>query len=81
MAASRAIYPRARVRCRGETLAARAIREGAATVSNDVPKDESLILGKMHAQSGVRSLAVFRGCLGTNPIGVLALYTSKPDIL
>jgi len=63
----------------GRTLAARAIREGAPTVSNDVQKDESLIFGKMHAQSGVRSLAVFPLMVSDNPIGVLALYTSKPE--
>ncbi len=63
----------------GRTLAARAIRERAPTVSNDVQNDESLIFGKMHAQSGVRSLAVFPLMVSDNPIGVLALYTSKPE--
>jgi len=33
----------------------------------------------MHAQSGVRSLAVFPLMVSDNPIGVLALYTSKPE--
>jgi len=63
----------------GNTLAARAIREKAAAVSNDVAHDDSLIFGKMHAQSGVRSLAVFPLIVSGNPIGVLALYTSKPE--
>jgi diguanylate cyclase (GGDEF)-like protein len=63
----------------GNTLAARAIREKAAMVSNDVQNDENLIFGKIHAQSGVRSLAVFPLIVSDNPIGVFALYTSKPE--
>jgi diguanylate cyclase (GGDEF)-like protein len=63
----------------GKTLAAKAIREKAAVVANDVEHDESLIFGKMHAQSGIRSLAVFPLIVSGNAIGVLALYTSKPE--
>jgi diguanylate cyclase (GGDEF)-like protein len=63
----------------GKTLAARAIREKAAVVSNDVQHDESLIFGKMHAESGVRSLAVLPLIVSDNVIGVFALYTSKPE--
>jgi diguanylate cyclase (GGDEF)-like protein len=63
----------------GKTLAARAIREKAAVVSNDVRNDESLIFGKMHAESGVRSLAVLPLIVSDNAIGVFALYTSKPE--
>jgi diguanylate cyclase (GGDEF)-like protein len=63
----------------GKTLAARAIRERAPVVSNDVQNDENLIFGKMHAQSGVRSLAVFPLIVADKPVGVLALYTSKPE--
>jgi diguanylate cyclase (GGDEF)-like protein len=63
----------------GKTLAARAIREKAAVVSNDVQNDESLIFGKMHAASGVRSLAVLPLIVSDNAVGVFALYTSKPE--
>jgi diguanylate cyclase (GGDEF)-like protein len=63
----------------GKTLAARAIREKAAAVSNNVQNDESLIFGKMHAESGVRSLAVLPLIVSDNAIGVFALYTSKPE--
>jgi diguanylate cyclase (GGDEF)-like protein len=63
----------------GNTLAARAIREKAAIISNDVQNDENLIFGKMHAESGVRSLAVFPLIVSDNAIGVFALYTSKPE--
>jgi diguanylate cyclase (GGDEF)-like protein len=63
----------------GKTLAARAIRDKAAVVANDVQHDQSLIFGKMHAQSGVRSLAVLPLIVADNPIGVFALYTSKPE--
>jgi diguanylate cyclase (GGDEF)-like protein len=61
----------------GRTLAARAIREKAAIVSNDVENDESLIFGRMHAASGVRSIAVLPLTIADKAIGVLALYTNK----
>jgi len=61
----------------GKTLAARAIREKAAIVSNDVRNDESLVLGKMHAESGIRSIAVLPLIVSEKAIGVFVLYTSK----
>jgi diguanylate cyclase (GGDEF)-like protein len=63
----------------GKTLAARAVREHAPAISNDVQSDENLIFGKMHAQAGVRSLAVFPLLVADSAVGVLALYTSKPE--
>ena len=63
----------------GRTLAARALREKAAVVSNDVQNDGGLIFQKLHAESGVRSLAVIPLIVSGNAIGVLALYTSKPE--
>jgi diguanylate cyclase (GGDEF)-like protein len=63
----------------GQTLAARAVRDKGPIVSNDVQSDERLVFGKMHAQSGVRSLAVFPLIVSGNAVGVLALYTSKPE--
>ena len=63
----------------GKTLAARAIREKAAVVSNDVQHDQNLVFGKMHAESGVRSLAVIPLIVSDNVIGVFTLYTSKPE--
>jgi diguanylate cyclase (GGDEF)-like protein len=79
MAAIQGHFSSSAGRLDGKTLAARAIREKAAAVSNDVENDESLVFGKMHAQSGIRSLAVFPLIVSDNPIGVLALYTSKPE--
>ena len=63
----------------GNTLAAGAIREKAVIISNDVQTDPSLIFGKMHADSGIRSLAVFPLIISGDPIGVFTLYTSKPE--
>jgi diguanylate cyclase (GGDEF)-like protein len=63
----------------GTTLAARAIREKAVVVANDVQNDESLIFQKMHAESGIRSLAVLPLIVSDNAIGVFVLYTSKPE--
>jgi diguanylate cyclase (GGDEF)-like protein len=63
----------------GKTLAARALREKAVVVVNDVQNDESLIFQKMHAESGIRSLAVLPLIVSDNAIGVFVLYTSKPE--
>ena len=63
----------------GRTLAARAIREKAAAVSNEVQHDESLNFGKMHSQAGVRSIAVLPLIIGDKAVGVFALYTRKPE--
>jgi diguanylate cyclase (GGDEF)-like protein len=79
MAAIRRHFASSEGTLEGKTLAARAIREKAPAVSNYVPNDERLNFGKMHAQSGIRSLAVFPLTVSDNPIGVLALYTSKPE--
>jgi len=79
MSAIKAHFSSSEGTLQGNTLAARAIREKAAIISNDVQNDEGLIFGKMHAQSGVRSLAVFPLIVSDNAIGVFALYTSKPE--
>jgi len=63
----------------GNTLAAQAIREKAAVVSNDVKTDQRLVFGKLHAQSGIRSLAVIPLIVSDNAIGAFTLYTSKPE--
>ena len=79
MSAIKAHFSSSEGTLQGSTLAARAIREKAVAVSNDVQNDDSLNFGKMHAQSGVRSLAVFPLIVSDHPIGVFALYTSKPE--
>jgi diguanylate cyclase (GGDEF)-like protein len=79
MAAIQAHFSSSEGTLRGKTMAARAIRGKAPVVSNDVEHDESLIFGKMHAESGVRSLAVFPLIVADEAIGVMALYTSKPE--
>jgi diguanylate cyclase (GGDEF)-like protein len=61
----------------GSTLAAQAIREKRAVISNNVGNDESLIFGKMHLASGVRSIAVLPLIASDKAIGVFALYTKK----
>ena len=66
-------------RLQGKTLAARAIREKAAVVSNDVENDDSLLFGKMHAKSGVRSIAMLPLIVSDKAIGVFVLYTRKVE--
>jgi GAF domain-containing protein len=63
----------------GSTLAARAIREKAPVISNDVQNDTTLILHRMHAHAGIRSIAVLPLIVSDNAIGVFVLYTSKPE--
>jgi diguanylate cyclase (GGDEF)-like protein len=63
----------------GKTLAARTIREKAAVVANDVQSDKSIVFGKMHADAGVRSIAMLPLLVSDKAIGVFVLYTSKPE--
>jgi diguanylate cyclase (GGDEF)-like protein len=79
MSAIRAHFASSEGTLEGNTLAARAIKEKAAVISNDVENDEGLIFREMHADSGVRSLAVLPLIVSGNAIGVFALYTSKPE--
>jgi diguanylate cyclase (GGDEF)-like protein len=79
MAAINGIFYTSEGSLQGKTLAARAIREKAAVVSNDVQNDETLVLGKMHIESGVRSIAVLPLIVADKAIGVFVLYTSKRE--
>jgi diguanylate cyclase (GGDEF)-like protein len=79
MAAIKGLFSSSEGTPQGKTLTARAIREKAVVVSNDVQNDESLLFGKMHAESGVRSVAVLPLIVSDNPIGVFVLYTSKRE--
>jgi diguanylate cyclase (GGDEF)-like protein len=63
----------------GDSMAARAIRDKVTLVSNDVKNDVSLVLGKMHADSGVRSMANLPLIVADVAIGVLALYAKKRE--
>jgi diguanylate cyclase (GGDEF)-like protein len=77
VAAIKALFSTNEGTVQGRTLAAQAIRGKKAVVSNDVRSDEGLIVGKMHAASGVRSIGVLPLIVADKAIGVLALCTSK----
>ncbi|MEA3105873.1 MAG: hypothetical protein QOI88_478 [Gammaproteobacteria bacterium] len=77
MAAIKNLFSTSEGTLEGRTLAARAVKEKAAIVSNDVENDEGLIFGKMHAASGVRSIAVLPLMVADRAIGVFVLYTRK----
>jgi diguanylate cyclase (GGDEF)-like protein/PAS domain S-box-containing protein len=59
------------------TMSAQAIREKKAVVSDDVLSDPRAPLGKQHAKSGIRSLALLPLIVSDEAIGVLALYASE----
>ena len=63
----------------GKTLAARSIREMAAVVANNVQSDRTLLFQKMHADAGIRSIAMLPLVVSNKAIGVFALYTNKPE--
>jgi diguanylate cyclase (GGDEF)-like protein/PAS domain S-box-containing protein len=64
---------------RGNTLAARAIREKTVVVSNDVRNDAELVYGKNYADSGIHSLAFLPLIVSDKAIGVFVLYTNQPE--
>jgi diguanylate cyclase (GGDEF)-like protein len=63
----------------GTTLGARALRDMAPVIANDVQRDESLAFGTMHAEAGVRSIAVLPLVVSGKAVGIFALYTDKPE--
>ena len=77
MAAIQDVFSSDEAALQGQTLTARAIREKTTVVSNDVQNDASLVLGKMHAETGVRSIAALPLIVSDRAIGVFVLYTSK----
>ncbi len=79
MVAIKGLFSASEGTLQGKTLAARAIREKTAFVSNDVQNDESLSFGKRYAESGIRSMAILPLILSERAIGVLVLYTSKVE--
>jgi len=54
-----------------------AIREKRAAVSNDSQNDPKVAFAKIHAEFGVRSMAVFPLIIGNEVIGVLSLYADE----
>jgi diguanylate cyclase (GGDEF)-like protein len=79
MAAIRTYLSTAAGSLQGTTLGARAIRDMAPVIANDVQRDESLAFGRMHAEAGVRSIAVLPLVVSGKAVGIFALYTSKPE--
>jgi diguanylate cyclase (GGDEF)-like protein/PAS domain S-box-containing protein len=63
----------------GQSITAQAIREKRAIVSNDSEHDPRALMGKMHAASGIRSLAVLPLVVADEAVGVLALYAGETE--
>jgi diguanylate cyclase (GGDEF)-like protein len=62
---------------RGNVLAARAIREGKPTLSNDVRSDPDVVFKEDHAQRGSRSMALLPLQVADQAVGLLALYSDE----
>jgi len=61
------------------TMIARAMRDKKAVVSNDSQSDPRALLGKKHAEAGVRSLAVLPLTIADEAVGILALYANESE--
>jgi len=61
------------------TLVARALAEKKAVVSNDSQSDPGVLLGRQHAESGVRSIAVLPLIIADAAVGVLVLYAGEVE--
>ena len=59
------------------TIAAQAINEKKAIVSNDSQSDPRVAFGKLHVEFGIRSMAVFPLMLANEAVAVLALYANE----
>ena len=62
-----------------DTLVDQSVRSKKAMVSNDSVHDPKVLLGEMHAASGIRSIAVVPLLVRQEVIGVLTLYAHEKD--
>jgi diguanylate cyclase (GGDEF)-like protein len=62
----------------GNTLAARAVRQKKAMVSNAVQEDPNVLFAKVHLARGVSSIALLPLLVAGEAVGVLALYAEEP---
>ncbi len=63
----------------GNSMTAQVVRDKKAFVSNDLQTNPKAGFGKKHAESGIRSMAVFPLIVGDEAVGVLALCASEID--
>ncbi len=61
----------------GDTIAARAVREKKAVVSDDRQNNPEVVFGKKYAEFGIRSMAIFPLIVADDAVGVLALYANE----
>jgi diguanylate cyclase (GGDEF)-like protein/PAS domain S-box-containing protein len=61
----------------GNNMAARAIREKKAGVSNDARNDPKLVLSRNHLESGLRSMAMLPLIVSGEAVGVFGLYSNE----
>jgi diguanylate cyclase (GGDEF)-like protein/PAS domain S-box-containing protein len=62
-----------------KTLAAQAIREKKAVVSNDSQNDPGVLLAQHDNEAGVRSLAVLPLIVSDEAVGILVLYSAERE--
>ncbi len=61
----------------GNTIAARALREKKALVSDDLQSNPEVEFGKKYAEFGIRSMAIFPLIVADEGVGVFALYANE----
>jgi diguanylate cyclase (GGDEF)-like protein len=79
MIAIRALFASTEGGLQGKTLAARTIREKTPVIVNNVQNDKHIVFGQMHADAGVRSIAMLPLLSADKVTGVFVLYTSNPE--
>jgi diguanylate cyclase (GGDEF)-like protein/PAS domain S-box-containing protein len=79
IAAIKALFSASGEVLRGTTLAARAIREKTAMVSNNVRNHSEPVDAKNDAHSAIHSLAFLPLIVSDKAIGVFVLYTNQPE--
>ncbi|MBP8295307.1 MAG: EAL domain-containing protein [Burkholderiales bacterium] len=62
-----------------KTVAARAIAEKRAIVSNDSRSDPQVLSGAQYAEAGVRSMAILPLLVADEAVGILALYAAEVE--
>lgn len=60
-------------------MAARAMREGVACVSNASQMDQDVVYRELHVRYGIHSMAILPILIEREPVGVIALYATELD--
>ena len=64
----------------GDSLSGQALRDKKPVVANDLKSDPRVLLGKKHAEQGIRSMAFLPLIVSDEAVGVFVLYANEIEL-